>query len=322
MRNTTKKFLGLVGLALVVFLTIVAYLMPTEGAYADEFAGRDTLRVTVIGQAEYASVVIDDPTTEEPSTSPEVPVTFTYMNAARVNFTLKYNDEHGNPVEKALPSFVPDPADLDPEFGYASGTSTIALNLRDQNLGYGIYTLEVNAESPIGDSTGDSIVIEYVPVILNQTGADKETNDPIVDLDHDEGIKKIEIMPVDADGNPLLDKPFVVELTPDDNGNYPSGTKSVTLPFTSNGLTTGDYTLKVTAYNDDDEKLYSPRDTYPAEYVRPLAPDVPDTGAFAGGLNIAKSDYIITALLVFALASVAALRIVYRKKTTHGKHTR
>ena len=318
MRNTTKKFLGLVGLALVVLLTIVAYLMPTEGAYADEFAGRDTLRITVIGQEEYASVVIDSPTTEEPSTSSKVPVTFTYINASRVNFTLKYNDEDGNPVEVALESFVPD--DIDPETGYASGTSTITPDLR--SFGYGIYVLTADAESSIGDSTGDSIEIEYVPAILEQTGADEETNDPIVDVAHDEGIKKIEIMPVDEEGNPLLDEPFVIEITPDSDGNYPSGTITATLPFTSNGLTTGDYTLLVTAYNEDDEELYSPRPTFPAEYTQPLAPDVPNTGAFAGALNIAKSDYVITALLVFSIASIAALRILYRKKTHYRKHTR
>ncbi|MBR3319661.1 hypothetical protein IKG06_04160 [Candidatus Saccharibacteria bacterium] len=318
MRNTTKKFLGLVGLALVVFLTIVAYLMPTEGAYADEFAGRDTLRITVIGQDEYASVVIDSPTTEEPSTSPEVPVTFTYQNASRVNFTLKYYDEDGNPVEAPLESYVPE--GIDPEHSYASGTATITPNLR--SFGYGIYVLAANAESPIGDSTGDSIEIEYVPAILEQTGAEEGTNDPIVDVTHDEGIKKLEIMPVDENGNPLLDEPFVINITPDADGNYPSGVVTATLPFTSNGLTTGEYTLRVTAYNSDDEELYSPRDTYPAEYVQPLAPDVPNTGAFEGGLNIAKSDYIITSLLVFGIASIAALRLAHRKKTNYRKHTR
>lgn len=320
MRNTTKKLLGLVGLALVVLLTIVAYLIPTEGVYADTFLGRDTITVKVIGQAEYASVVINDPTTEESSTSPEVPVTFTYLNATGVDFVLKYEDEHGNPVEIPVYSFTPDPADLDPDHGYASGTGVLPLNLRDLGLNYGIYTLEAKADSVIGNPPEDSIEIIYVPVILNQTGANEETNDPIVDLDHDEGIKTIEIMPVDKDGNPLLDEPFVVELTPDGDGNYPSGVTSVTLPFTSNGLETGDYTLKVTAYNADDEELYSPHDTYPAEYTQPLAPDVPNTGAFASGLNIAKSDYLITALLVFGIASVAALRITHRKKTNYRKH--
>ena len=314
MQNTTKKFLGIVGLALVVLLTICAYLIPTEGAYAEEstvIAGTDTLRVTVYGEDQYPSIVIDSPTTEELTTSPEIPITFTYENASRVDFILKYEDEDGNPVEVALPSFTPDPSTLDPEFGYASGTDTVTPDIRALGLTYGHYVLEVKSGSPIGESTGDSIEFDYVPAIVTQTGTDENTNDPIVEVEHDEGVKKVEIMPVDENGNPLLDEPIVVEIAPDGSGDYPAGTETVTLPFTGGGISTGDYTLIVTAYDDTDEPIDSPRDSYPVNYVQPLAPDVPDTGVFTGGLNIAKSDYIITALLVFGIASVAALRITH-----------
>ncbi len=319
MRNTTKKLLGFIGLALVVLLTIVAIFMPTEGVYAEETPiGTDTITVIVYGQ--YPAVKIDDPTTDYFTVSPDLTVTFTYENASYVDFTLSYIDENGETVEKTLPRFTPDLADLDPTFQYDSGTKTITVSLRDYGLDYNHYILSAVSGSVIGESTGDSIEFDYVPAILAQTGADENTNDPVVEVNYDDGVSRVEIMPVDSEGNPLFDEPIIVEVEPDENGNYPSGSQIITLPYTENGLETNDYNVIITAYNGENEELATTRDTYPTDYEQPSAPEAPNTGAFLGKLNIAESDYILTIALVFAASTAIAFRLITRKKKDYRKN--
>ena len=319
MRNTTKKLLGFIGLALVVLLTIVAIFMPTEGVYAEGTAiGTDTIRVTVYDQ--YPAVTIDDPETDFFTISPVLTATFTYENSSYVDFTLSYVDENGDVVEIALPQFVPDPERLDPIFLYDSDTQTITINLRDYDLSYNHYVLSAVSGSPIGVSAGDSIEFDYVPAMLVQTGTDENTNDPIVEVSYDDGVAKVEIMPVDDEGNPLLDEPIVIEVEPDENGNYPTGSQTITLPYTENGLEDGNYTVIITAYNGDDEELPTTRPNYPTTYEQPQAPEAPNTGAFLGKLNIAKSDYVITTAIVFAAFAAIAFRLITRKKKDYRKN--
>ena len=49
-------------------------------------------------------------------------------------------------------------------------------------------------------------------------------------------------------------------------------------------------------------------------YTLPNAPDVPKTGQFYETLNIAKTDYIVTGLLIFFATAIGALFLINRKK--------
>ncbi|MBR5389279.1 hypothetical protein IK146_01835 [Candidatus Saccharibacteria bacterium] len=320
MQKTTKKLLGLVGLALVVLLTIFAYFLPSNGVYADSVAGTDTIRITVI--SEYPSIKIDDPDTDYLTTSPILGLTFTYENASYVDFTATYTDGNGNTTVVALPRFNPSSEEIDPELGYGSGTSSATINLRDSGLDYGHYIIEAVSGSTVGESAGDSIEFDYAPATLEEVATDENTNDPIVEVTHDSNIARIEIMPIDENGNPLLDEPVIIEITPDENGNYPSGVETVTLPFTSNGLEGGVYDILVNSYSPSNELLYSPKDIYPASYEQPIAPEAPNTGSFFGKLNIAESDYVITIAIVFAAAAAIAFRMITRKKKDYRKNIR
>ena len=323
MQKTTKKLLGLVGLALVMLLTIVAYLLPTNGVYAEGVtAGTDTLIVTVYNIN--PSIKINEPETDYLTTSPALDVDFTYENAAYVDFTLTYIDENGATQTVALPRFEPE--NLDPTYGVDSDTKRITINLHSVDIGsgetldYNHYVLSVVSGGPVGESGGDSIEFDYVPAILNQTGTDENTNDPIVEIENDEGVAKVEIMPIDSEGNPLLDEPFVVTIQPNGSGEYPAGTQTVTLPYTANGLDTGEYMVKITSYNAEEEELYSTKDIYDTEYEQPEAPEAPNTGALLEKLNIAETDYAITIAIVFAAVSAIAFRFLIRKKKDYRKN--
>lgn len=354
MQKSKKNFLGLVGLAFVAAMTVFAYLLPANGAYAEGASDShtDVIRVTVYDR--FPAIKIDDPGTDYISTSPELDVTFTYENAQYVDFTISYYqlDEDGNPVVDGegnpvvvtvpLPRFNPDPERLDPTFRYDSDTQTITINLDDYNLGYGRYVLTASADSPIGKPADDYIEFEYVPVQLVQTGSAATTNDPIADVIYADGVAMVELMPVDKNGNPLFDKPIVVKVTPDaETGEYLAGSQSVTFPFTSYGFLTGDYDILVTAYSatvtpgeidpDSGEQgedtveytvISSPHTVYTLNYVQPPAPDVPNTGRFLGNLNLSSSDIIITSAIAFAGCAGIAFILISRRKKDYRKNIR
>ncbi|MBR2695659.1 hypothetical protein IKE86_01995 [Candidatus Saccharibacteria bacterium] len=356
MQKSKKNILGLLGLAFVAAMTVFAYFLPANGAYAEGASDShtDVIRVTVYDQ--YPALKIDDPETDYVSTSPELTVKFTYENSQYVDFTLTYTeldadgnvvvDGEGNPVivTVPLPRFNPDPSRLDPTFNYDSDSNEVTINLADYNLGYGHYTLTASADSPIGKPADDYIEFDYVPTKLVQTGSADTTNDPIADVIYGDNVSIIELMPVDKNGNPILEKPIVVKVEPDENGNFNAGSQSVTFPFTSYGLETGDYDVVVTAYSGtptvipgeidpetgeqgEDTYVYdhlipSPRVIYTLSYVQPAAPDIPNTGRFLGSLNLAASDVVITSIIAFAGVTAVAFILVGRKKKDYRKNIR
>lgn len=328
MQKSKKKLLGLLGLALVALMTTIAYLLPSNGAYAETSDSvTETIRVTVYDR--FPAIKIDDPATDYVTTSPELTVTFTYENSQYVDFKLSYEEEdeegHIHVIEVPLPRFNPDPSELDPTFDFDSGTEQITVNLDDYNLGYGRYILTASADSPIGKPADDYIEFYRVPAALEQTGTAETTNDPIIDVDYDDGVARIEIMPVDKNGNPLFDEPIVVEIPEP----YESGTETVVLPFTSYGIPSGDYDVIITAYSATTTEegteytpIASPLVAFKVSYTQPAAPDVPNTGRFLGNLNLSTSDIVITSVIVFAGCTGAAFFLISRKKKNYRKNIR
>ncbi|MBR2586930.1 hypothetical protein IKE71_00970 [Candidatus Saccharibacteria bacterium] len=356
MPKRKKNFLGLLGLVFVGALTVFAYFLPASGAYADEASyasdsHTDVIRVTVYDQ--FPSIKIDSPATDYITTSPTFDLDFTYENSTYVDFTLSYEelDEDGEVIavhEVPLPRFNPDPSRLDPTFNYDSDSNTVTINLFDPNpeadtpaLSYGHYVLTAVSASPIGPSTGDAIEFDYVPVNLVQTGSAETTQNPVADVIYDDGVAKIEVMPVDRNGNALFYEAIVIEIEPDENGDYLAGTKTIVLPFTEHGFPSGDYNLLVTAYSattvpgeiDPDsgeqgedtveyEIISSPRTIYVVSYVQPLAPDVPDTGGLFKNLNLATEDVVITSIVAFVALAAVALLILAKQKKDYRKNLR
>lgn len=348
-----KKLFGRIGLVLVALMTAFAYYLPTSDAAATSDSHTDIIRVTVYDQ--YPAVTITSPEDQTSGVSEDIEVTFSYENANHVDFILSYDtgevDGEGQPIYKeiSLPTFNPD--DLDPTFFYASGDGTVTFKLGDYltthaaELGnnYGNFTLTARAVSPVGYAE-DAIEFSYSPTIVTQAGSDS-AQDPIVEVSYDDGVAKVELMVTDKNGNPLFDEPIVVLVTPDANGDYLAGAQSVTLPFGSYGLASGDYLVYATSYsrtsaaaededgnpvyNDDGNPVYvygyaeiaNQHNPFPVTYVQP-APDVPNTGRFLGNLNIAQSDYVITALIAFSGVLFIAFLLLGRKKKNYRKNYR
>ena len=382
MQKSKKKLLGLLGLGFVAAMTAFAYLLPANNAYAEGASDShtDTIRVTVYDR--YPAIKFTAPEDGHIQTSPLFKFNFDYENSSYVNVTLIYDatDEGtGEVVQKELPlkQFVPD--ELDPTFNYASGSQEYDINLAtckigidedvfnipgcvatrsgglmlgafippadDDKLVYNKYILHVESYSPVGYDE-DFIEFYYVPAILTQTGSADTTQDPVVNIEYDEGVAKVEVMPVDGNGNPLFDKPIVITLEPDETGKFPAGSQTVTLPFGSYGLNTGEYSVVVTSYKqtseaatDDDgnpiydedgnpvynygyEVLPAPIDTFTVSYTQPAAPDVPNTGRLLGNLNLASSDIIVTSVIAFAGCAAVAFIFISRRKKDYRKNVR
>ncbi|MBQ6130549.1 hypothetical protein IJI72_02595 [Candidatus Saccharibacteria bacterium] len=318
-----KKLIGLIGLALVVMMTVFAYFLPGE-ASAESSAHSDIIRVRVYDQ--YPSVTINSPVNESVTVSPAGEISFDYENSSSVKMSLTHEDEEGNVSTTELPTYTPDLSDLDPEFQYGSGSATVAFNLDDYDLGYGRYTLTLESISPVGYDT-QSVEFYYLPVKATQTGASDDNNDPTVLVEYDSGVAKIEVMPVDSNGNPLFDEPIVIEVP----SPYEAGSKEITLPFSSYGLASGDYTLSITAYTEDSGTgqlaaivLPSdvPADLFKVSYTQPDAPAIPNTGRLLGNLGVSSSDLVITAVLVFAFTLLFAFVLLGHKKKDYRKNLR
>lgn len=342
MQNARKKFLGLLGLAFVIAMTVFAYFLPANGAYAEGASDShtDTIRVTVYDR--FPAVKITNPETGAIDVSPVVEVSFDYENSTYVEFYLSYEDENGDTQTVQLPTFNPDPSRLDPVFNFDSDSNTITFSLNDYLLSYNKYALQAKSISPIGYDE-DFIEFYYTPVNVIQTGSADTTNNPIVDVYYDDGVAKIELMAVDKNGNPIFDEPVVIYVEPDsETGDYIAGAKTITLPFNEYGLATGDYDLIATAYSatvtpgeiDPDSgeqgedtidyaEIASPYDTFVINYVQPPAPDVPNTGGkLLGDLNIAKSDFAITGIIAFIGITMVAMTILSRRKKNYRKNIR
>ena len=325
MQKTKKRLVGIGGILLVVIMTIVAYFIPANVSANDSFT--QTIRVTVYDQK--PKVELKKPVAEDIYTSSEIEIGFDYSNSSKIEFTLSFTDGDGNVHEITLPDYVP--ASLDPTFGYASGSDTVTIDINALVAslgvdGYGYFVLNAKSTSPVGYDE-DSVDFYYAPVVVEQTGSDATNSDPIVTVEYDKGVGRVELMPVDENGNPLFDEPVVVEISDTTTG----GTKEVSLPFGSYGLESGTYTLVFNAYartdggasgDDTYTEIYSPINVTEVSYERPAAPDIPDTGRFLGSLNIAKSDYIMTGMIVFGSALLLAFIVLGRKKKDYRKNYR
>ena len=111
---------------------------------------------------------------------------------------------------------------------------------------------------------------------------------------------------------------------------YNGGTIPVTLPFTNNGLESGNYNIIVLSYKKEinefgeEEYVYapSPINTFKVNYTQPQAPDVPNTGRFLGNSSVVKSEYAISIVIAFVGIAAIALAFITRKKKEYRKNHR
>ena len=329
-KNQKKPILGFIGLIIVVIMTVIALLIPSERAAAIEETGSVTDTIKVVIYDKFPSITITSLESDEPLVNPEIPVDYTYENIDYVDFTLSYVDEEGNTITIPLEHFEPD--DLDEEFQFASGNGSFTFNLKDLGLDYGEYVITATSHSPIGFSE-DILSFYYLPSRASQTGVEEVTNDPIVLVEWDDEVEKIEVMAYDDSGNPLFDHPIIVAVP----SPYDAGSEEVTLPFSSYGIPSGtNYYVELTAYKhitttDDDgnlisvlSKINAPTGHFNISYTKPIPPDIPDTGRMISSLSITQTDLIITLCIAMAVAIFIAIMLLTRstRKKDYRKYYR
>ena len=323
MTKTRKKLVGLLGLSFVAIMTTVAYFMPEGARATGPDTVTETIRVTVYDREKHPVVKITSPESESSTVSPDITVNFDYENTQYIDFELAYVDEDGNPQTVSLPRFNPE--NLDPTFNYDTGSNTLTINLDTLGLSYANYVLTAKAYSPIGYAE-DTIEFNYVPAKVEQGASDETTNDPVIVIDYDEGVAKIEVTVTDKNGNPILGDPMVFEI----DEPYEGGHIIKTLPFSSYGLESGEYNVIVKTYkyvqNAEGEWEYvlieSPVTIFVIGYTQPNAPAIPDTGGLFKNLNATKSDLIMTSIIAFAAVLIISSVILTRRKKDYRKNYR
>lgn len=296
MKRKQKTFFGLLGLSLVAAMTGFAATIPIPGANATTATVTDTITVRVIAPQIDVSVVTpkDGDTYVRPSQA--VNVEFAHVNDLTI--TLKVVDQDGVEHTYDFGSYTSD----------GSADSVIAA-IDLESYGYGDYTLTAHGTNTDGIFDEESVEFRYLP-ITSDVDEEEETGKIFVDLDYDEAI----VCSADINiynGNTLVVPPSPLHV------NAP--TAHVEIPVEK--LESGSYRVETIAYdcptNPDDEPQPLP---FPAEdnFDYEKTP-VPDTGSFFMGLNISKTDYLVTALIVFFAFSMLSLGIIIKGKKNNKR---
>lgn len=295
MRTQTKKAFGLFGLLLVAAMTVFAATLPVPEATAVSTV-TDTIVVRVIGETPH--VEFTGVSSDETFTTPNQTFSYIYDNTKTVTITLEYTDLDGNTHEYILETIDAD---------YNVGSGTLDLNLAGPNYGFGDYVLTISGDHQSALPDEDAIKFSYYPFTATVTESDDSDNATLtLDYDEDEtDIDKLEVEVRDENGNIVPGIPPITITPPE---------KEIEIPLADNHLPAGTYTVTITAYDDNGDVLYTKTITYVYEPTL-----VPNTGSVFAGLNISKSDYLITGLFIFFVVGIAGLAFVAKKNKSTRK---
>lgn len=296
MRKTKKRVFGLLSLALVVATTVFAALLPGPEASAITSV-TDTISVRVVGSV--PDVNITSPANNSVFVIPDQSLSFDYENVGDVLVTIAYTNKDNETSSYILANFDAD---------YNAGTYSHDLRLLEEGYGYGKYLVTIKGTGlAVDEETGgrvyDEDLVEFWFFPVTGEAAEDE-NDGLIylDLEYDkenEDIDTIGINVYDENGNLVTAMSPIKVKAPGDR---------VELPFSEKDMASGRYRLEITAYNAAGEALYNPYVTY----VNYEAIPVPDTGGLFMNLNISRTDYLITGLLIFFPVAIFGLVFIAR----------
>lgn len=303
MKKTKKRVLGLLGLVLVIITTIFAAFLPGPEASAEGgiTSVTDTISVRVVGSV--PDILNVKPINGSVFIYPDQDLSFDYENVEYLTITIRYTDK--DDVEHIIPLLEKD----DPEsfVDYIPGSYSTPLDLLAEDYGYGEYRVEI-----VGIGFNDVKDFETVEFALYPAvGEANEADDGKVylDLQYDtknENINTIGINIYDENGNLVNVLSSITVNAPD---------MRVELPFAENNLPTGNYRIEITAYNAEGEALYKP---YIAYYYYEMIP-VPNTGALFSNLNISRTDYLVTGLIIFFLAAILGIVFIVKGRSNKSR---
>ena len=334
MKKTHKKVFGLFGLVIVAAVTIFAAFLPSP-TKAVTTTVTDTIKVRVVGST--PAISADGIESGEVLADGTQTITIPYENLENVKIDVKYVDANGNEYNFNLLDVPVNYAagEMSLTINFLTGEYTYTYTYYDdateqevtvtvpgegeatpimEHYGYGEYTFEIGGngyggvpvtpvELPFGVSpvgSGTSIVVEddngtdryYLEVDYNGSGSETPGPGEVAWMEVEvykgtgENKEKVDIQP-----------PLII---------YAPATR-IEIPFEELGLENGDYTIEVTAYDSDGNIIYKkPAFSFVYNYSGYLPPArTADTGGMMGNLNISKTDYIITGLIVFGVIGIS-----------------
>ena len=306
MKKTKKRVLGLLGLALVIITTIFAAFLPNPEASAEGgiTSVTDTISVRVVGSV--PDILNIKPVSGSVFIYPDQDLSFDYENVEYLTVTIYYTDK--DDVEHVIPLLEKD----DPEsfVNYIPGTYSTSLDLLAEDYGYGEYRVEIVGIGFNDIKDFETIEFAFYPVVGEANEA--EDGKVYLDLQYDtenENINTIGINIYDENGNLVNTLSPITVNSPD---------MRVELPFAENNLPTGNYRIEITAYNAEGEALYKPYITY---YYYEMIP-VPNTGTLFSNLNISRTDYLVTGLMIFFVAAILGIVFVTKGKNSKSRLNR
>lgn len=279
MKKTRKKFLGFLGLCLVIAMTFIAAIIPGPSVSSIT----DTIDIKVINNV--PDVKFTEPTTDFDTANPVQDFAVTYTDLSKVRIEISYTNKDGE-VEKQNYIIL---SDLD----YDAGDYGTSINL-DDLYGYGIYVLSAYGTDIDGvELNYDNVSINYIPLIAT---AEQDENDGLVDLNITSYVDEVDTVDIYIDDEYIktVNKSELDDVIKLDMGDRLSG----------------EYTLTLIAKNADGEELYLPYDIV-FEYERV---NVPDTGSLFKSLNISKEDFVITVAIAFCAISAIVFILVAKRK--------
>lgn len=300
MRKTHKRLLGFLSLGLVAAMTIFAATLPIPGAKATTSTSQmtDTITVTVVGRQ--LAIEIKNPKDGEVFVNPSQTASVEQTHATTVTITGVHRNADGVETSFNIGTYP-----------QTDEHSIITTSLDLSIHGYGTYI--ITAEGTDGTITEEDIhSFTYVPITADVDDDDKDDDEVYVDLDYQVGDV------CSADVNVYLGDQLMVPPSPI---HVEAPTTRVKIPV--DGFETGKYTVKTTAYDcpnpgEDPEPLPFPYiDTF--DYEKDEDIPVPDTGGFFMGMNISKTDYLVTAIIVFFAFAALALWIVIKGRKNNKR---
>lgn len=303
MKRITKKALGLVGLATVAALTVVAAGINNPASAVT--SGDVTLKYLVLDEGK-TNVVVEAPTNGEVTVDNVIPISVIYGATSTIKYSLTYNGPDGQPITIELPEYQTEV--------YEGGIHNWNLNLSDYDLGYGTYILHVDV---FGNGTAsDSVEFTYQaakfePVPDSGTTLDENGNvvpsddgDLSIKIEASSEVDHMQLNLLNSDKTPYIDpitgQPVVVYVSSEDIARG-----QVTIHLADYGLSNNTlYYLRADVYDINNALIDS---FYIPIMYRVADVDVPNTGgSILAALNLSNSDFLISALIAFGAVTIVA----------------
>lgn len=324
MKRKTKRLLGVLGLAVVMVVTAIAYALPVPEAHAEGELLQDdqsiTIQVKVVGPGETVQLVSPSGD-EETITKNIVSVEYNYqkMKVVYTNLSCTSASQARAADEAIVVHTMNGTADND-----YTGTEKFDIDLNALNIQTGATCrIFLTGEGISGtDVRDEGVEFQYraIKVDMPTTGDDEEgkpitdeKGDPEVTIGISDDVYSLFFQVYDASGNPVFAVDGVEEpiLVSRDKFDLESGSYTLNLPMSQYGAKSGWYELVAIAYAQDGKEVVS-MNVY-RFYYDSETPNVPGTGTIMENLNISRADYVVTGLIAFGAVAVFGVYLVARK---------